>query len=174
LTRGSPRGFLSYDALRRHAPDFHAMIGDNVYYDSEPPIATSLALARHFWHRRYSLPARADYYRQTPCYWLKDDHDTLRDDCWPGSGPGKLAPAGDAAWRVSEGRGLGGHCQPRRRVHHAARRGGARRLVNVGSDCPSRDVGFANCHGRHHRRPGYFRAAWLNEVKMVNNQRRQS
>jgi alkaline phosphatase D len=92
LTRDTATGFLSYEAMLRYGPDFHSMIGDNVYYDSEPPVATTPELARHFWHRMYSLPALVNYYRQTPCYWLKDDHDTLINDCWPGRAPGKMAP----------------------------------------------------------------------------------
>jgi alkaline phosphatase D len=92
LSRDSPNGYLSYEAMLRYAPDFHSMIGDNVYYDSEPPVATTPELARHFWHRMYSQTSLVNYYRQTPCYWLKDDHDTLIDDCWPGRAPGKMAP----------------------------------------------------------------------------------
>ncbi|MGE0103093.1 MAG: alkaline phosphatase [Blastocatellales bacterium] len=92
LTRDDPKGYLSYLAMRRLDPDFTAMIGDNVYYDSEPPIASTVELARHFWHRTYSLPSLVDYYRNTPGYWTKDDHDVLKDDCWPGVDPGIMAP----------------------------------------------------------------------------------
>ncbi|MGH9841505.1 MAG: alkaline phosphatase D family protein [Blastocatellia bacterium] len=92
LTRDAASGFLSYEAMRRLAPDFTSMIGDNVYYDSEPPLATTEELARHFWHRTYSLPSLVEYYRNTPCYWTKDDHDVLKDDCWPGVAPGMMSP----------------------------------------------------------------------------------
>ena len=83
LTRDTAGGFLSYEAMRRLKPDFTAMVGDNVYYDTEPPIATTPELARHFWHRMYSLPSLKEYYQHTPGYWTKDDHDVLKDDCWP-------------------------------------------------------------------------------------------
>jgi len=31
----------------------------------------------------YSLPALVEFHRHVPGYWLKDDHDTFFDDCWP-------------------------------------------------------------------------------------------
>jgi alkaline phosphatase D len=92
LTRDTASGFLSYEAMRRLRPEFTAMMGDNVYYDSEPPLATTVELARHFWHRMYSLPSLVEYYRHTPCYWTKDDHDVLKDDSWPGQSPDWMSP----------------------------------------------------------------------------------
>lgn len=92
LTRDTASGFLSYEAMRRLKPDFTAMVGDNVYYDTEPPIATTPEMARHFWHRMYSLPSLKEYYQHTPGYWTKDDHDVLKDDCWPGGEPEFMAP----------------------------------------------------------------------------------
>jgi alkaline phosphatase D len=92
LTRDTANGFLSYEAMRRLQPEFTAMMGDNVYYDTEPPIATTVELARHFWHRMYSLPSLREYYRHTAGYWTKDDHDVLKDDSWPGQTPDWMAP----------------------------------------------------------------------------------
>ena len=37
-------------------PKFIVPTGDNVYLDNESPIANTVALARHHWHRMYSLP----------------------------------------------------------------------------------------------------------------------
>lgn len=92
LTRDTAGGFQSYEAMLRLRPAFSAMMGDNVYYDSEPPLATTPELARHFWHRMYSLPSLVAYYRNTSAYWTKDDHDILKDDCWPGMPPTWMSP----------------------------------------------------------------------------------
>jgi alkaline phosphatase D len=38
----------------------------------------------------FSLPRLVATLRNTSTYWLKDDHDTLSDDCWPGMKDGEL------------------------------------------------------------------------------------
>ncbi len=83
-------GFHIYPAIAKRAPRFVVFTGDNVYYDSELPIATSPALARYHWQRMYSLPRHVELLRQTASYWEKDDHDTVKDDCWPGQKLGQL------------------------------------------------------------------------------------
>jgi alkaline phosphatase D len=40
-------------------------------------------LARYHWHRMYSLPRHVAFHLRVPGYWMKDDHDSLSDDCWP-------------------------------------------------------------------------------------------
>lgn len=81
-------GFNIYPAIQKLKPHFVAVTGDNVYYDSEIPVATSPALARYHWERMYSLPRHIDLLRQTVSYWEKDDHDTVKNDCWPGQKAG--------------------------------------------------------------------------------------
>ena len=71
-------------------PRFIAMTGDLVYYDSNAPRAVSPALARLHWERMFSLPRLHAAMRGTSTYWLKDDHDTLTNDCWPGMKAGEL------------------------------------------------------------------------------------
>jgi alkaline phosphatase D len=66
------------------------MTGDVVYYDSNEPRAVNTALARLHWERMFSLPRLMEAMRSTSTYWLKDDHDTLSDDCWPGMKDGEL------------------------------------------------------------------------------------
>jgi alkaline phosphatase D len=83
-------GFHIYPALRELAPRFVAITGDNVYYDSERPRALTPALARYHWERMYSLPRHAELLRTFATYWEKDDHDTLKDDSWPGQKMGDL------------------------------------------------------------------------------------
>ena len=77
-------GFLIYDAMAQQDLNFLAATGDTVYYDSEKPRARTLALARHHWHRMYSMPRIVRFHQHVPGYWEKDDHDTYNNDGWPG------------------------------------------------------------------------------------------
>ena len=90
--RDRPDGFQIYPSMAAGRPDFYLSIGDNVYYDNESPRATSVELARYHWQRMFTLPAVASFLRSVPGYWLKDDHDLLRNDSWPGIDPGISAP----------------------------------------------------------------------------------
>lgn len=82
-----PEGFHIYNAMRKMQPDFLVPTGDTVYYDNEPPRATTVELARYHWNRMYSRPRHIAFHLEVPGYWMKDDHDTLYDDCWPPRGP---------------------------------------------------------------------------------------
>ncbi len=90
--RDRPDGFRIYPSMAAGRPDFYLSVGDNVYYDNESPRATSVELARYHWQRMFTLPAVASFLRSVPGYWLKDDHDLLRNDSWPGIDPGISAP----------------------------------------------------------------------------------
>lgn len=90
--RDRPDGFRIYPSMAAGRPAFYLSIGDNVYYDNESPRATSVELARYHWQRMFTLPAIASFLRSVPGYWLKDDHDLLRNDSWPGIDPGISAP----------------------------------------------------------------------------------
>jgi len=83
-------GFSIYESIGKWQPDFLVSCGDNVYYDSEDPVAASLEAARYHWQRMYSLPTLRECLRVVPGYWQKDDHDLLSDDCWPGIQPAKM------------------------------------------------------------------------------------
>lgn len=89
-----PEGFAIYSAIEKRQPAFLFLLssGDNVYYDSEDPIATSADAARYHWHRMYSLPSLHSCLRNVPGYWQKDDHDLYSDDCWPGRDTPKMLP----------------------------------------------------------------------------------
>lgn len=76
-----PQGFDLYDGILSIKPDFFAHTGDIVYYDQ---LAKNAALARYHWQRTYSLPTNVRFHRQVASYFIKDDHDTLVNDCWPG------------------------------------------------------------------------------------------
>jgi alkaline phosphatase D len=81
--RDCPEGYKSYASMLKLDPSFFVHTGDIVYYDGEPPIAQNVAQARHHWHRMYSLPSLIDFHRQVSSYFIKDDHDTWLNDCWP-------------------------------------------------------------------------------------------
>lgn len=84
LTRDDVGGHRIYRAMLGLEPSFFVHTGDIIYYDKLQPIAQSVAAARYKWHRVYSLPLQVDFHRQVPSYFMKDDHDTWWDDCWPG------------------------------------------------------------------------------------------
>ena len=88
--RGHPDGHGIYPAMLALKPSFACLTGDLVYYDNDPPRATSPELARYHWQRMFSLPRLVEFNRQVGTYWLKDDHDTLSDDAWPGQKMGSL------------------------------------------------------------------------------------
>ena len=74
-------GYKIYPAMLKFDPDFFVHTGDIVYYDK---LAKTLPLARWHWARMYSLPTNVEFHRQVASYFIKDDHDTWMNDCWPG------------------------------------------------------------------------------------------
>lgn len=88
--RGHADGHAIYPAMLALAPQFALLTGDLVYYDNDPPRAVTPRLARYHWERMFSLPRLRDFTRQVATYWLKDDHDTLNNDSWPGKKAGEL------------------------------------------------------------------------------------
>ena len=74
-------GFKIYPAMLKLDPAFFVHTGDILYYDR---LAKTIDLARWHWQRNYSLPTNVEFHRQVASYFIKDDHDTWMDDCWPG------------------------------------------------------------------------------------------
>ncbi|MCC9605774.1 alkaline phosphatase D family protein [Blastopirellula sp. JC732] len=73
------------------APQFFVHTGDIVYYDNDTkPLATNVELARLHWHRMDNLPYHRQFYPNVASYFMKDDHDILKDDAWPGQKYGDL------------------------------------------------------------------------------------
>jgi alkaline phosphatase D len=98
--RGHPDGHDIYPAMLAVGPRFAVLTGDLVYYDNDPPRAVTPRLARYHWERMFSLPRLLEFNRQVAAYWLKDDHDTLDNDSWPGRKAGELTFAeGQAIFR---------------------------------------------------------------------------
>jgi alkaline phosphatase D len=88
--RGHPDGHPIYPAMLALRPRFAVLTGDLVYYDNDPPRAVTPRLARYHWERMFSLPRLVEFNRRVGTYWLKDDHDTLDNDTWPGRRAGEL------------------------------------------------------------------------------------
>ena len=88
----TPKGFRIFDAMYKDKPDFLVFTGDNVYYDNEPPRATTSAIARYHWQRMFSLPIHTKLISSLTTYWEKDDHDVLSNDSWPGMDPDWMKP----------------------------------------------------------------------------------
>lgn len=82
-----PAGFHIYPAISQLDPRCVVFTGDNVYYDNEEPRAVTARIARYHWERMYSLPRHIEMLRGVATCWEKDDHDVLRDDCGPSTGP---------------------------------------------------------------------------------------
>ncbi len=83
-------GHQVFHQMKKLNPDFFVHTGDIVYYDRPGPYADTVPLARFKWNRIYSLPNQRAFHNRTASYFMKDDHDTLKGDCWPGQTYGDL------------------------------------------------------------------------------------
>lgn len=84
------RGHKIYPAMTGLEPDFVIHAGDVEYYDKPKPYAWTKELMRFKWARIFSLPNYRDFYSHHTSYFLKDDHDTLKNDCWAGQTYGSV------------------------------------------------------------------------------------
>lgn len=75
-----PEGFKIYESMRRLDPDFFVHAGDIIYYDE---LAKTADLARYHWQRMYGQLSNVLFHRNVASYFVKDDHDTWCNDCWP-------------------------------------------------------------------------------------------
>jgi alkaline phosphatase D len=78
--RDSDEGYDIYPSMLKLKPNFFVHTGDIVYYDR---LAKTEPLARYHWQRTYSLPTNVLFHRQVSSYFIKDDHDSWVNDCWP-------------------------------------------------------------------------------------------
>lgn len=88
--RDTPDGHQIYPLMHKLDPDFFIHTGDIEYYDKPKPIATNVPVARFKWNRLFGLPLQREFQNVTASYFIKDDHDTLKNDCWPGQKYGDL------------------------------------------------------------------------------------
>jgi len=75
-----PDGFNIFPEMLKLDPNFYVHAGDIVYYDG---LAKTVDLARYHWQRAYSWPTNVEFHRHVSSYFIKDDHDTWHNDCWP-------------------------------------------------------------------------------------------
>ena len=88
--RDSPDGHKIYPVMKEQNLDFFVHTGDIEYYDKPGPYADTVELARFNWNRIYALPHQRAFHNNTASYFIKDDHDTLKNDCWPHQSYGNL------------------------------------------------------------------------------------
>lgn len=77
-------GHKIYAAMLEDDLDFYVHTGDIEYYDKPNPYAFTEELMRFKWDRLFALPLQRQFYAQTTSYFMKDDHDILYDDAYPG------------------------------------------------------------------------------------------
>ncbi len=82
-------GHVAYRQMLTCQPDFFVHTGDILYYD-KVPLSRNLAEARAKWNLMFAYRYNRDFHRQVTSYFMKDDHDTLKNDCWPGQKYGDL------------------------------------------------------------------------------------
>lgn len=83
-------GHAIYRSMLALDPDFLVHTGDTLYYDRAGPFARDVATARFKWNRFYGLRLPQQFHRAVATWFVKDDHDTLKNDCWPGQTYGEL------------------------------------------------------------------------------------
>ncbi|TWU56305.1 PhoD-like phosphatase [Rubripirellula reticaptiva] len=84
-------GHVIYNTmLKKIAPHFFVHTGDIEYYDRADPYALSKELARYKMNRLFSMPYIRSFHNHVSSYFMKDDHDTLMNDCDPGDVYGTL------------------------------------------------------------------------------------
>jgi len=75
-----PEGYKIYAPMLALDPSFFVHTGDIVYYDR---LAKTEELANYHWQRTYGLPTNVAFHNRVASYFIKDDHDTWQNDCWP-------------------------------------------------------------------------------------------
>lgn len=83
------QGHLAYRQMLKFKPDFFVHTGDILYYD-KAPLAKSVPQARAKWNLMFAYGSNRAFHQEVTSYFMKDDHDTLVNDCWPGQKYGEL------------------------------------------------------------------------------------
>lgn len=86
------QGHWVYSEMLNHQPDLFVHTGDVVYYDKNDllPFSKTVTDCRQRWARMFSHQWNRDFHSQVSSYFMKDDHDTLKNDCWPGQTYGDM------------------------------------------------------------------------------------
>jgi len=84
----SEYGHKIYPVMAAMHPDFFVHTGDIVYMQSRwiesGHPGTAIDRARYQWNRTYGYPYQIAFHKMVPSYFIKDDHDIGRNDCYPG------------------------------------------------------------------------------------------
>lgn len=84
IRKDHPDGHKIYAAMEKDNLDFFVHTGDIEYYDKPNPWAMTEPLMYFKWDRLFALPLQRDFYAHKSSYFMKDDHDVLKDDAYPG------------------------------------------------------------------------------------------
>ncbi|MEL7499596.1 MAG: alkaline phosphatase D family protein [Planctomycetota bacterium] len=84
-------GHKIYPQMEKLGLHFFVHTGDIEYYDKPGPFATNVPMARFKWNRLFGLANQRSFHQNTSSYFIKDDHDTLKNDCWPGQKYGDIS-----------------------------------------------------------------------------------
>jgi alkaline phosphatase D len=87
----SVNGHKIYKSMLQMFPDFFIHTGDIEYYDKPGPFAMTEELMRFKWDRLFALPYQREFYKQVTSYFMKDDHDALQNDAFPGMSYGTVS-----------------------------------------------------------------------------------
>lgn len=82
-------GHVVYSHMLDWKPHFFVHTGDILYYDKAPFVKNE-AQARAKWSLMFGYGHNRNFHRHVSSYFMKDDHDTLKNDCWPGQTYGDL------------------------------------------------------------------------------------
>lgn len=91
LRRDHELGHRIYPAMNNLKPNWVIHAGDVEYYDKPSPFAWTIELMRFKWSRLFALPRLREFYNNHTSYFIKDDHDTLKNDCWQGQKYGAVS-----------------------------------------------------------------------------------
>ncbi len=84
IRRDSTIGHKIYPAMAADSLDFFVHTGDIEYYDKANPFAMTEEMMRFKWDRLFALPLQRNFYSTTSGYFMKDDHDALKNDAYKG------------------------------------------------------------------------------------------
>lgn len=77
-------GHKIYASMLKLMPHFYVHTGDIEYYDKALPYALTEELMRFKWNRIFALPFQRLFFTEVTSYFMKDDHDALSNDAYPG------------------------------------------------------------------------------------------
>jgi len=91
IRKDTTDGHKIYLSMLELDPDFYVHTGDIEYYDKPRPWAMNEPLMYFQWDRLFALPLQRNFWRQTTTYFMKDDHDALKNDAYPGTTYGTVS-----------------------------------------------------------------------------------